>query len=104
MIKIEIENESFWTPENIRKLYSYKEDPWGSKGYSTEFIAYNDSIKWNLELFLFIQNNTLYYDFDCLGHLSKREKFFEFLNNLYGGKKLIDYFNSIYDNDKIYNI
>ena len=65
-------------------------------------IAYNDSVRWNPELFNFIRDYGLYWDEQYVP-LIERENFFEFLMESYGKKELLYFFNRIYDVNRIYN-
>ena len=64
-------------------------------------IAYNDSVRWNHELFNFIRDYGLCWD-EQYKPLTEREKFFDFLIDGYGKKELLYFFNRIYDTNRAY--
>ena len=101
LLKIELENDSFWTPEHIKQLTTFH--IFGSeKGYCSDMIAYNDSVRWNHELFNFIKDYGLCWD-EQYKPLIEREHFFEFLMGSYGTKELLYFFNRIYDVNRTYS-
>lgn len=100
LLRIELENDSFWNPEHIKQLTTYH--TFGSeKGYCSDMIAYNDSVRWNHELFNFIKDYGLCWD-EQYKPLIEREKFFDFLIDSYGKKELLYFFNRIYDANRVY--
>ena len=102
LLRIELENDSFWSPEHIKQLTTYHTFS-SEKGYCSDMIAYNDSVRWNHELFNFIRDYGLCWD-EQYKPLIEREKFFEFLMESYGKKELLYFFNRIYDANRNYCI
>ena len=100
LLKIELENDSFWTPEHIRQLTTYHIFS-SEKGYCSDMIAYNDSVRWNHELFNFIRDYGLYWD-EQYKPLIERENFFDFLIESYGRQDLLAFFWRIYDANRNY--
>lgn len=100
LLRIELENDSFWTPEHIKQLTTFRSFS-SEKGYCSDMIAYNNSVRWNHELFNFIKDYGLCWD-EQYKPLIERENFFEFLMDSYGKKELLYFFNQIYDANRNY--
>ena len=92
---MEIESKRF----NIKEFIDYFEIEQGKKEYSLDGISYNESIKWNHELFLFVRDNHNSYC-DDFKELTKKENFYDFLVSSYGNDELFNYFYKIYDSIK----
>lgn len=102
LLRIELEDDLFWNPEHIKQLTHYHHFN-SEAGYCSDLISYNDSVRWNYDLFVFIRDYGLYWD-EQFKPLTEREKFFDFLMDDYGKKELLDFFRGIYNPNRFYTL